>query len=105
MEKESVDPLKREIEAIKPDAVVNIPMGTGYYKRVQQLLTYVIAGKTPEQIKEAHDQIKADDIKEDWIKHYETIVILCKEFESLAKANKFTEKMTIEDFMNRAETD
>ena len=105
MEKEITDPLKKEIEAIRPDAVVNIPIGTGYYKKVQELLTYVIKGKSEEDIKRAHEEIKSDAITEEWIKHYQTVAILCKEFETLVKAQKMTETMTVEEFINRTEKD
>jgi hypothetical protein len=105
MENESLDPLKREIEAIKPDAMVDITIGTGYYKRVQDAVTFVIAGKTPEDLKTAHEQIKTDTVADDWVRHYETLIILCKEFEKTAKDKGFTQKMTVEEFMNLSEKD
>lgn len=105
MEKESVDPLKREIEAILPDAMVKVTIGTGYYRRLQDVVTFVIEGKTPEELKAAHEQIKTDTVTEDWVKHYETLIILCKEFEIMAKAQGFTQKMTVEEFMNLTEKD
>lgn len=73
------------IEVIKPDAIIEIKMSTGYYQNIQMIIKYLIGDKTEIDIKSAHEQITNKNITEDWVKHYETLLVLCKEFESQAK--------------------
>jgi hypothetical protein len=85
------------IEVIKPETLINIPMSSGYYHKIQQLLGFMIIGKSVEELNEAHQQISLQDIKEDWINHYETLLILAKEFENIARQEGFVMQVTQEE--------
>lgn len=86
-----------QVEIIKPSALVQVPMSSGFYKRIQDILTYLVSQKTPEELNSAHTQIQEDAISEDWVTHYETLLILAKEFERLAKEEGFVEKVSVEE--------
>ncbi len=84
-----------QVELIVPEAVVDIPMSTGYYQKIQQLLTFLLEGKSTEEILKAHEQISAQNVTEPWVNHYETLLILCREFEQKAKDKGFTKMVTM----------
>ena len=83
------------IDVIKEDAIVSIKMSTGYYKRIQNVIAFLIEGKSLQEVQDSHKIIASRNIKEPWIFQYETLLILCKEFEKAAHENKFIEKITI----------
>lgn len=85
------------IEIIAPEAVVDIKCSTGYYQRVQQIVGYLVQGKSADQVRAAHEQIRGQNITEEWVQHYETILIFCKEFELNAKNSGFTKFVTLEE--------
>lgn len=85
------------VEIIKPSALVQVPMSSGFYKRIQDILTFLVSSKTAEELNSAHKQIQENTISEDWVSHYETLLILAKEFEHLAKENGFVEKVSVEE--------
>jgi hypothetical protein len=94
------------VEVIKEDAIVSIKMSTGYYKRIQNVIAFLLEGKPVSQIQASHQAIAARNITEPWIVQYETLLILCREFEKAAKEGDFLEKMTIaelRDAMEKAE--
>lgn len=94
------------VEVIKEDAVVSIKMSTGYYKRIQNVIAFLLEGKPVTQIQASHQAIASRNITEPWIVQYETLLILCREFEKAAKEGDFLEKMTIaelRDAMEKAE--
>lgn len=84
-----------QIELIVPEAVVEIPMSTGYYQKIQHMLTFLLEGKSAEDISKAHEQITNQAITEPWVSHYETLLILCREFEQKAKDNGFTKLVSL----------
>ena len=90
-------------ELIVPEAMVSVKMSAGYYRRIQEATAHYVLGKTPEQITSAHDQIRDQNISDDWVKHYETMLILCREFENLAKEQGFVRKVTAEELGNLME--
>jgi hypothetical protein len=83
------------IDVIKEDAICEIKMSTGYYKRIQQAIGFIIEDKPVSVIQDAHKSIAERKITEQWVYHYETLLILCKEFEKDARAKGFIEQMTI----------
>lgn len=85
------------VDVIKEDAIVSIKMSTGYYKRVQNVIGFLIEGKSTKEVQSAHKSIASRNVTEAWVYHYETLLILCKEFEKGAHEGKFIEKMTIAD--------
>lgn len=86
-----------KVEIIMPSAIVEVKMSTGYYQKIQAIVGFLVKGKTNEEMQNAHAQIKEQDITEDWINHYETILILCREFELRAKEQGFIQSVSLEE--------
>lgn len=86
-----------KIEIIVPTAIVSIKMSAGFYRRVQMATMFIAADKSAEELKSAHDQIKSGNITEEWVSVYETMLILCKEFETMAVNEKQTKFVTPEE--------
>lgn len=91
------------VGVIREDAIVNIPMSTGYYKRIQGLLNFFLEGKTKEDFERAHESIKAQKITEAWVFHYETLLVLCNEFEKTARAHNFIDEVPVEEYKKTLE--
>lgn len=87
-------PAPEMIDIIKPEALVSISMSSGYYQRIQNALGFMIAGKSADELNEAHQQISLQNINQDWVYHYETLLILAKEFESIARKEGFVVQVT-----------
>lgn len=83
------------IDVIKEDAIVSVKMSTGYYKRIQNVIAFLIEGKSVQEVQDSHKAIASRNITEPWIFQYETLLILCREFEKNAHENNFIEKITI----------
>lgn len=86
----STQPELETVEIIEPTAVVSIEIGAGFYQKIQQVVGFLITEKSVEDLKSANDQIQTGVITEEWVKQYETLLILCKEFESEAIKNGLT---------------
>ena len=86
-----------QVEIIMPSAIVEIKMSTGYYQKIQEIVGFLVLGKTNEEMQNAHTQIKEQSITEDWINHYETILILCREFEMRAKEQGFIQSVSLDE--------
>lgn len=96
-------PDEQMVEVIKEDAIVSINMSTGYYKRIQNVIAFLLEGKPVSEVQAAHQAIASRKVTEPWIVQYETLLILCKEFEKSAKDNGFIEKMTIAELRDAIE--
>jgi hypothetical protein len=92
------DAFSNVIEVIKEDAIVSIPMSTGYYKRIQAATKFLLENKSQGVIQLAHESIKNQNITEPWVFHYETLLILCNEFEKTARNENQVTQMTKEEF-------
>jgi hypothetical protein len=92
-------------DVITQEAVVSVNMSAGYYRRIQEVTASFVKGKNSEQINGAHDQIRNQAITEDWVKHYETMLILCKEFEAMAKEQGFVKKVNAEELRDLLDPD
>lgn len=86
-----------KVEVIMPSAIVEIKMSTGYYQKIQAIVAFLVKGKTNEEMQSAHTQIKEQNITEDWVNHYETILILCREFETRAGEQGFIQAVTLDE--------
>ncbi len=84
------------IDVIKPETIVSISMSSGYYKKIQSALVFLISGKSTEDLNSAHQQISSQDITDEWVSHYETLLILAKEFENVARKEGFIVQVTQE---------
>ena len=86
------------IDVIKEDAIVSIKMSTGYYKRIQEVTKSLIETKSSGVMEIAHQSIRDQKITEAWVFHYETLLILCNEFEKAAKESNQIQQMTMAEF-------
>ena len=69
-----------KIKMIKPDAIIDIKIGTGFLQQIQHLLMFLAKDLKPEQLeqykKEADEKIT---FTEEWMSHVTTVSILLKE--------------------------
>jgi hypothetical protein len=82
-----------EVDIITSDAMIDVKMSSGFYNRVRILLQNIIESHTSEELDDAHEQIKSKTITEKWVFDYETLLILCKDFETKAKDLGFVKKV------------
>lgn len=80
----------QSVEMIRKDALIPVTIGTGFYARLRETLLYLLKDKTQEQILDANRQIESGHVTEDWVHHYETVVVLCKEIEKQASEHGMT---------------
>ena len=92
-----------KVEILKDDAIVELKFSTGFYKRVQMILYATIDGKSSKDLKSAMKQIKDQTYEEDWVYHYETLVILCKEVEKRGKEQGQMEEITLKELREKME--
>jgi hypothetical protein len=80
-----------KIKMIKPDAIIDIKIGTGFLQQIQHLLIFLAKDLKPEQLeqykKEAEEKIP---FTEEWMTHITTISILLKEIEEKAELQGFS---------------
>jgi hypothetical protein len=98
LKSESADSAAPSFEIIKSDTIIDIAIGTGYYKKIQEATMFLTEGKTQEEINDALKQIESQNVTSDWVNHYQTLLIFCKEFESKAKELGHTQTVTEEEF-------
>jgi hypothetical protein len=84
------------IKMIKPEAIIEIKIGTGFLQQIQNLLVYLAKDLTPEQLdqykKEAEEKIP---FTEEWMNHVTTISTLLKELEIKADEQGFAYDMDV----------
>ena len=97
---EEADP-KRLVDIIVPEARVNILISTGFYQKIREIGAFITEGKTADDLNDAFKQISEQKITDAWVQNFETVVILCKEFESQAKIQGFVKPITQEEVANR----
>ena len=88
---------EQKIDIILPEALVDIKVSTGFYQKMNALLSFYTEGKSPEEMKNAYTQIKSQKITEPWIDHLQTIFIFLKEFQKAANDAGFVKSMTKEE--------
>ena len=80
-----------KIKVIKPEAVIDIKIGTGFLQRIQHVLIFLAKDLSPEQLaqykKEADEKIP---FTEEWMEHVTTLSTLLKELEINADTQGFS---------------
>ncbi len=99
------EPKEKTFEVIKPDTILDIKMGTGYYRRIQDVTSHIIEGKSVEELQEGYKEISEQNITTPWVKHYETMLILCKEFETTARDKGFVDIVSEETLLKLMDTE
>lgn len=79
------------IKLIKPEAIIDIKVGTGFLQRIQHVLIFLAKDLTPEQLaqykKESDEKIP---FTEEWMDHVTTLSTLLKEIETKADEQGFS---------------
>jgi len=82
-----------DIKYIKPDAVVSMKVSAGYHARMMACVEFYLKSHCAdsngeidiEKLRKANEQIYNQDIKEEWVFHYQTLLISVLEFEKLVE--------------------
>ena len=73
---------------------MSIKIGTGYLQKLQQLLLYILTGRTKEDMEEykkhATSTPQEKDLPEDWMNHVRTVSALISNIEQEAESSKQT---------------
>ena len=93
---EEADP-KRLVEIIVPEAKVNILISTGFYQKIREVGAFITEGKSADDLNNAFKQISEQKITDSWVQNFETVVIICKEFETQAKLQGFVKPISQEE--------
>lgn len=79
------------VEMLKENAVVDIQIGTQYYKRLQELMTYYNQLVPVSEIIEQTNCIMEDRPLSEWGTHMQTLLILINEIEQKARTQGHVE--------------
>lgn len=92
--------MEQTIKLVKPDAVVSIEIGEGFYRRCQELASEVVENKTPEELESIYKSFKEQKVEGFEAKVLETMLILIKEFGKNLD-EKYLEEISAEEYMKR----
>ena len=85
-----------KIRVIKPDAIVDIKIGTGFLQRIQHILIYMSKDLTPEQLEKYKKEAEENaEFSEEWMNHVTTLSTLLKEIENRADEQGFSYDMDV----------
>ena len=85
-----------EVEIIAAETMLDITMSSGYYNRIRTIVQNIITDHS-EEIESAHNQIQSQKIEDLWVYDYETLLILCNDFEKKAREAGFIKKVPYEE--------
>lgn len=73
------------VPTLPPNTLVPIELGTGYVGKLYELMAYLVADKTPEELTQLDEAIKNNTFEQEpWMKHYMTVIVLLKHIEEVA---------------------
>jgi len=88
------------VEIIPVSTVVPVEMSMSFCLRIQSAVGFFILGKSKQDLEAVHKQIETGTtVRDTWGQHYETLLILCKEFEKKAREMGKTQQVTPEEAM------
>ena len=80
-----------KIKMIKPDAIIDVKIGTGFLQKLQNLTIYFTKDLTPEKLENYKKEAEVNKgFSEEWMDHLTTMSILLKEIETNADKQGFT---------------
>lgn len=91
--------LPEEIEVIDNDAVLPIQVSTGFYNRLQSLYFNFVEKLKPEDLKKIEEQLTNKKIEDAFVFDVETLIILLREFQKVAKEEGKIKMMTKEEYL------
>lgn len=77
-----------KLKSIKPNSVINIEVGTGFYQRIRQLFSKLIEDNPNENLIKALENIKSKESSTPYEYHLETLLSLIYEMEAKAEAQE-----------------
>jgi hypothetical protein len=93
-EEEKPDPILRDVEVLKRDAVVKIDMPVAVHTRLNQFILEEFAGTNKEEFAKLLDKIVKNDIEQDRrAYHLSTLITIATLIENSAREQGFTEKV------------
>ena len=87
----------QKIKIVKRDAILPISISTHFYLRCKAVASYLIEGKSKNEIEEAYNNIKNKKIDKPWQAHLETMLVLCAEYDKQANLTGNVEEVTKEE--------
>lgn len=93
---------------INKDAIITVKLGTGYVKRLQQALHFLVKDKTKEEFEqykkeaEALKDVPNPHFKEEWKDHVTTLGLLINTVEKSAMEQGLTRNATYDEIMGLA---
>lgn len=76
----------KTIEVLQPEAVINIVIGGEFYRRLQNLSTYLSGSVNPDILVQELTKMTEHLPLSEFGTHFETMLILIKEIETKARA-------------------
>ena len=94
-----------KVQYLNPKTLVNLQVSAGYHVRVMNAVEFLLKQYCPDgkggidldKVHAVNNQIAERKITEEWITHYETLLIMVYEFEQVAEANGFITETPVED--------
>lgn len=84
-----------QIEVMKQEGIINLPVSTEFYKRIHDLLTYFSMLVPEEELAAQIEKIKNSEELTEFGAHFETLLILGHSLELRAKEQDLTEMMDV----------
>ena len=84
-----------QVGILNQDALVDIQIGTDFYRRLQELLIWMISNQKPEVVKLANEKIKNDQELDQWDEQYLTMLMIINEIETAAQQQNKTSMVNV----------
>lgn len=89
-----------KIKMLRKDAVISIKIGTGFLKKIQEVLMDVSAGHTQEEFEEMNNLINENkELTESWMESVYTLSVLIKTIEDAAIQQDLTYEEDIDNII------
>ena len=90
------------VEVPNSDAVVDIWASTGYYQGMQGVLGFLVAGRSKDELTEAHRQIESNSVQPNtWQHHYLMLLMFCQSFETQVRERGLFRTVSEQEFENQ----
>jgi uncharacterized membrane protein len=89
-----------KIKMLRKDAVISIKIGTGFLKKIQEVLMDVSAGHTEEEFEQMNNLINENkELTESWMESVYTLSVLIKTIEDSAIEQDLTYEEDIDNII------
>lgn len=74
-----------KVTMVKPDALIEVKVGTGFLKKIQGVFIHLLANKTEEELATLSKELeKQEESEDEWIESVKTLSILIRTLEEEA---------------------